>query len=421
MRLVRAADLEEAFFEYKELEEIAAVREIIRSVRRHGDEAVKRYTREFDGVILEELKVGALEVEEAYGRVDERIVSSIGHAADNIRKFAERQLDQFEDFQCQIAPGVIARQKVSPIERVGLYVPGGRFPLVSTLLMGAVPARVAGVREVIVCSPPSYNGSIHPAILVAADMVGVDEIFRVGGAQAIAAMAYGTQTIKKVDKIVGPGNKYVAWAKREVWGSVGIDFLAGPTEIMIIADETADPKVVAADLLAQAEHDVEAVPLLVTPSAGLAKEVSEEIERQLGELMTGDIARASIEKNGMIILVDDMREAVHVANAKAPEHLALQVRNPQDHIGELRNYGSLFVGRYSAEVLGDYSAGINHTLPTNGGARYAAGLSVRDFIRLQTILEVTKEGVMTIGPVAEALAEAEGLDGHARSIAMRMQ
>jgi len=286
--------------------------------------------------------------------------------------------------------------------------------------MCAVPARVAGVKEVVVCSPPSHRRSIHPAVLIAADVVGVDEIYRVGGAQAIAAMAYGTQTIRKVDKIVGPGNKYVVSAKREVWGVVGIDFLAGPTEIMIIADKTADPKTIAADLLAQAEHDVEAIPILVTTSLELAEEVQKEIELQLRELVTRDTAGASIQRNGMVILVNDMQEAIHVANEKAPEHLSLQVGRPQDHLAELRNYGSLFVGGYSAEALGDYSGGINHTLPTNGCARYTAGLSVKDFIRLQTILEVTKEGLMVIGPTAKTLAEIEGLDGHAKSIAMRM-
>jgi len=420
MRFVRVTELEEDFFAYEELEEIAAVREIIRAVRRHGDEAVKRYTSEFDGVALEELNVEPSEVEEAYCEIDEGVIAAIEHAARNIRRFAERQLEQFEDFEYEVAPGVFARQKVTPIERVGVYVPGGRFPLVSSLLMCAVPARVAGVKEVVVCSPPSHRRSIHPAILIAADVVGVDEIYRVGGAQAIAAMAYGTQTIRKVDKIVGPGNKYVVSAKREVWGVVGIDFLAGPTEIMIIADETADPKTIAADLLAQAEHDVEAIPILVTTSLELAEEVQKEIELQLRELVTRDTAGASIQRNGMVILVNDMQEAIHVANEKAPEHLSLQVRRPQDHLAELRNYGSLFVGGYSAEALGDYSGGINHTLPTNGCARYTAGLSVKDFIRLQTILEVTKEGLMVIGPTAKTLAEIEGLDGHAKSIAMRM-
>jgi len=430
MRIIRGTDLEESFFTYKDAEEIAVVREILRDVRQNGDDAVKRYTLKYDGVALEEMRVSVSEVKDAYHRVDNKVISSIERAAENIKKFAEKQLVQFEDFEFEIVPGVFTGQKVMPIERVGIYVPGGRFPLVSTLLMCAIPAKVARVSDLAVCSPPSYNGSIprggislgsiHPAILVAADIVGVNEIYKIGGVQAIGAMAYGTQTIKRVDKIVGPGNRYVALAKKEVFGAVGIDFIAGPTEIMIIADETANPEYLAADLLAQAEHDVEALPVLVTTSMELADKVKKALEFQLQELKTRNTARISIDNNGKIILVNDMDEAVNIANKKAPEHLELQVKNPERYIDKFKNYGSLFTGEYSAEVLGDYSSGLNHTLPTNTSARYTAGLSVRDFLKLQTTLGVTKEGLSVIGPVAKTLAETEGLDGHARSIAIRI-
>ncbi len=420
MKIIKGTDLEESFFEYREIEETPVVKAIIDDVRQNGDDAVKRHTLKFDGVALEELRVDISEVKDAYHKVDKMVIASIKSAGENVKKFAEKQLDQFKDFELEIVPGVFTGQKVTPVERVGIYVPGGRFPLVSTLLMCALPAKIAGVKEIAVCSPPSYQGTIHPAILTASDMVGINEIYKVGGVQAIVAMAYGTQTIKQVDKIVGPGNKYVTLAKKMVFGVVGIDFVAGPTEIVIIADQTANPEVLAADLLAQAEHDVEAVPVLITTSPELAKMVKEQVNRQLQELMTKDIAKNSIEKNGMIILVKDMSEAVRIANRKAPEHLALQVENPQDYIDKVKSYGSLFVGKYSAEALGDYSSGINHTLPTNTCARYTGGLSIKDFIRLQTILRVTEDGLRAIGPVAKTIAETEGLDGHAKSITIRM-
>lgn len=421
MKIVKASDLEEAFFTYKDIEEIAVVKEIVEDVRRNGDSALKRLTLQFDGVALEELRVSTSEIKGAYRKIDgERLVSSIQYAAENIQRFAERQRRQMEAFEFEIVPGVFTGQKVIPIERVGIYVPSGRFPLVSTLLMCAIPAKVAGVAEIVVCSPPSHHGFIHPAILVAADMLNVHELYRVGGAQAIGAMAYGTRAIKKVDKIVGPGNKYVALAKKEVFGIVGIDFVAGPTEIMIIADETANPEYLAADLLAQAEHDGDALPILVTTSLELAHKVQEKIELTIQRLGTRETARLSIEKNCVILLVGDLDEAVEVANRRAPEHLQLQLKDPEHLVDQLRNYGSLFIGEYSAEALGDYSSGLNHTLPTNLGARYTGGLSVKDFLKLQTTLRVTKDGLLGVGPTARTLAEIEGLLGHAQSVATRM-
>jgi len=285
--------------------------------------------------------------------------------------------------------------------------------------MGVVPALVAGVPQISVCSPPGYAGEIHPVILVAAHRLGIKRVFRMGGAQAIAAFAYGTESIEAVDKIVGPGNKYVAQAKKEVFGRVGIDLIAGPTEVLILADEDADPEWLAADLLAQAEHDPEACALLVTTSPTLAEQVSGALANQLPRLKTAAIAGESLQHNGMIILAKDLGQAVELVNRKAPEHLEIQLKNPGEVLGRLRNYGSLFVGEYSAEVLGDYSAGINHTLPTNTTARYRGGLSVFDFVKVLTSLEVTGKGLREIGPVAEKLAEAEGLDAHRRAVAIR--
>jgi histidinol dehydrogenase len=286
--------------------------------------------------------------------------------------------------------------------------------------MCCIPARVAGVKEISVFSPPTYNGSIHPAILVAADICQVEEIYRIGGIQSIAAMAYGTETIKKVDKIVGPGNQFVAAAKKLVYGAVGIDFIAGPTELLIIADDSANPAFIAADLLGQAEHDINAIPILITNSPELAEQVNQQIEKQLLDLATADIASQSLKNNGVIVLVDSIEEAISIANKKAPEHLELQAKNAEVYVDRLKNYGSLFIGSFSAEALGDYSSGLNHTLPTNGCARYTGGLSVRDFLKFQTTLEVKEEGLSAIGKTAIEFGRLEGLEGHARSVEIRM-
>lgn len=412
--------MREDFFKYKEIEELASVKDIISDVQRNGDEAVKDYTERFDGVSLTCLKVDKKEISDAKSGLTHDEINTLKIAAANIKKFAEKQKGQFQDFEIEIQPGVFTGQKVLAIRRVGIYTPGGSYPLPSTVLMCAIPAQVAGVEQIILCSPPTTNGKINPAILAAADICGITEVYQIGGVQSIAAMAYGTKTISPVDKIVGPGNKYVTAAKKEVYGTVGIDFIAGPTELLIIADETANPDYIAADLLAQAEHDINAIPLLITNSQKLALQVEKEVQKQLVKLKTVDIARISLENNGLIILVDKIEEAVKIANKKAPEHLELQVKNTDAYIDKLKNYGSLFIGSLAAEVLGDYSSGLNHTLPTNTTARYTGGLSVKDFIKIQTTLRVEKQGLDLIGPVAEKFGRIEGLDGHAKSVGRRL-
>ena len=420
MRIVKYSELDETIFHYKEMQEIGSVKEILNGVARHGDRAVRKYTLEYDGVELRQFQLEKAR-QAALQQVDEKTRSVLEASAKNIRQFARRQMEQLQDFEFEIQSGVITGQKVIPLDRVGVYVPAGRFPLPSTLLMCAIPAKVAGVGEIIVCSPPTFNGTIHPAILAAAEIAGVDEVFWIGGVQAIGAMAYGTESIKPVDKIVGPGNKYVAYAKKEVYGRVGIDFIAGPTEVMILADETANPAFIAADLLAQAEHDPDATPILITTSSKLAYNVSSEVTRQLNQLKTKEVASQSIENNGIIVIVENSDEAIEIANRMAPEHLELQTKHPENYVNKLKKYGSLFIGEYAAEVLGDYSSGLNHTLPTNTTARYTGGLSVKDFVKFQTTLRVTAEGLKSIGPTAKHLGELEGLHGHARAIDIRMQ
>jgi histidinol dehydrogenase len=325
----------------------------------------------------------------------------------------------YRDFEYEIEPGVYCGQKVVPIERIGVYVPAGRHPLVSTLLMCCVPARVAGVNEIAVCSPPSAEGTVDSKILAACGIAGVREIYRLGGVQAVAALAFGTDTVKKVDKIFGPGNQYVAQAKKEVFGAVGIDLIAGPTEVMIIADRHADPRLCAADLLAQAEHDPAAVPILVSDHEPFLRRTARQVDIQMAKLATGRTCRESWNRNGTMILVHNLDQAVRVANLRAAEHLELLVRRPERILSELKNYGSLFIGRFSAEALADYSSGLNHTLPTNRSARYTGGLSVRDFLKIQTTLRVNKKGLRSIGPAAEEMARNEGLEGHLQSIKIR--
>ena len=421
MKIIRYNELEKDFFEYKEIEEIGSVQEIISVVRHNGDQAIREYTSKFDDIALGQFKVSTSEIKRAYDQLDKKQVNSLEFAAENIRRFAIKQKEQLIDFEYELRLGVFAGQRVIPIERIGVYTPGGRYPLPSTVLMCCVPAQVAGVKEIVVCSPPTYNGSIHPAILVAADICQVAEIYRIGGAQSIAAMAYGTESIKKVDKIVGPGNQYITAAKKLVFGTVGIDFIAGPTELLIIADEPANPVFIAADLIGQAEHDIHASPILITTSQNLVNRVIQEIEQQLIHLKTADVARLSLNNNGTIIIVDSIDVAFKIANKKAPEHLELQLNNPEKYLNHLWNYGSLFIGSYSAEALGDYSSGLNHTLPTNSCARYTGGLSVKDFLKFQTTLRVTEQGLSSIGSQAMQLGEMEGLQGHTRSVGIRMK
>ncbi len=419
MSIVNYSDLPESFFRYEEDEALFTVGEIILDVKTRGDAAVREYTRKFDGVSPEFFRVPEEALQAALHEITPETLAALRSAAENIRRFAELQRAQLQDFEAELNPGVFTGQRVLPLARVGVYVPGGNFPLISTLLMGVIPAAVAGVPEICVVSPPTHHGHIHPAILAAAHVAGVREVYQVGGVQAIAALAYGTESIRPVDKIVGPGNKYVAQAKREVFGAVSIDMIAGPTEIMIIADDSADPEILAADLLAQAEHDADARPVLITPDRALAAAVQKAVARQLEALPTRATAAEAVKRNGLIILAKNLDQAAQIANRKAPEHLEIQVRDAAVFSKELRNYGSLFIGENSAEVLGDYSSGINHTLPTNTTARYRGGLSVHDFLKIHTTLRVSAEGLEHIGPIAEALAHAEGLEGHAKSISIR--
>lgn len=400
------------------------VQEIISRVITKGDRAVKEYTRQLDKVELKNFRVRKNDLEKAKFKVSSRLKEAIRLAAENLYRFSEKQLEilkKLNNLKLAIRPGVFAIGKIIPIKRIGIYIPGGRYPLISSLLMAAVPARVAGVREIAVCSPPGKGGRLHPAILYAASLMEIEEIYAIGGAQAIAALAAGTETIKPVDKIVGPGNVYVSEAKKEVYGRVGIDFIAGPTELLIIADRTAKPELVASDLIAQAEHDPLARAWLITDDLKLARDVREKIIKQLEKVKTSSTARRSLTEQGLIIMVDDLKEAADLANKIAPEHLELQVEDADRLVNQIRNYGSLFIGHWSAEALGDYSSGLNHILPTDRAARYTGGLSVKDFLKFHTVLKVSSEGLREIGPAAASLARAEGLYGHEASIRMRLK
>lgn len=420
MKIIKASEIRDEFFEYSEIGDMEIVKKILEDVRISGDKAVKEYTKKFDNVDLSSFKVEKDEIESAYNQLTEETLTAIKDSAENIRKFADRQMSQFNEFEMEVSLGVFAGQKVVPVERACVYAPGGNFPLPSSVLMGVIPAKSAGVEEVIVCSPPTFGGTLHPAVIVAADIAGADEIYKIGGVQAIGAAAYGTDSIAPVSVIVGPGNKYVTAAKKAVFGAVGIDLIAGPSEVLIFADDSANSEFIAADLLAQAEHDKDAISILVTTSETVAEKVSIEVEKQLENLDTKETAKVSIENNGVIIIVEDIEQAVDIINRKAPEHLEIQIEDPDTVISKLKNYGGLFIGENSVEALGDYCAGPNHTLPTSGAARYTAGLSVKDFIKLQTTLRVEKEGLKSIGKTAITMAEAEGLSGHAESIRKRV-
>jgi len=390
------------------------VKYVIEEVRRNGDKAVRKYTAIFDKVELKDFKVSKREIREAYREAGRETVETIRKAATNIRRFAKTQLKNFQDFE-YTENGVTVGQKIIPLERIGVYVPGGRYPLPSTALMCIIPAKVAGVREIIVCSP-----KIKPVTIVAVDLSGADLIFKIGGVQAIAAMAYGTETIPKVDKIVGPGNIYVTTAKKEVFGDCGIDLLAGPSEILIIADNYANPKFVAADLLAQAEHDVNTKIFFVTNSKNLIKKVNDELKIQIKKLETKNIIKEAF-KNKKVILVKNLEEAIKIANQIAPEHLALQVKNPKKYLNQLKNYGSLFLNSYSAVAFGDYCSGPNHVLPTDGTSRFTGGLSAKDFIKIQTYQYITKRGAKKLAPIAKEFASFEGLDAHKKSVEIRFK
>jgi len=401
----------------------SAVKEIIEQVRTGGDRALRDLAARFDRSSPEEMEVpmdGARRAFEELEATDASLVAALRLAADHIQRFAELQKKQFTDFEVELEPGLFTGQRCIPVERAAVYVPAGRFPLISTVLMGVIPAKVAGVDEVILLSPPLEEGLPDRRILAAASLAGADRIFAVGGAQAVAAAAFGTESIPRCDVIVGPGNKYVAAAKRLLFGQVGIDFVAGPTDVLIIADDRASADLLAADMLAQAEHDPDARARVLVPNEGLARAVQVELDRQLKQLATADTARASLDTGGLIIIYETMEEAVRIANTIAPEHLELHLEKAANIVPRLRNYGSLFIGRRAAEVLGDYSAGINHTLPTSGTARFTGGLSVRHFIKTVTSLRCTPgSGFETSRQAAALIARAEGLDAHRQSAESR--
>lgn len=409
--------------DYGTPEQNQAVKEIVAAIKREGDTALLRYTERFDGVSLtpDALRVTPEELEAAYSRVEESFVTAIRAAAVNIRSFHARQKrNSWMDLQ---PDGTILGQIIRPLKRVGVYVPGGKAAYPSSVLMNVIPAQIAGVPEIVMVTPPATGGKagIDPYILVAAAEAGVHEIYRVGGAQAVAALAFGTESIEPVDKICGPGNIYVALAKREVYGAVDIDSIAGPSEIVVLADDSAEPAYVAADLLSQAEHDEMASAILVTPSQELAFAVAAEVERQLQELPRQSIARASVEAYGAIIVVEDIAEGISVVNRLAPEHLEIVVADPMELLGSIENAGAIFLGPYSSEPVGDYFAGPNHIIPTNGTARFSSPVDVDDFIKKSSLIYYSKEALLRDGHSIIELARREGLEGHARAIEIRLE
>lgn len=399
----------------------AAVKDILLNVRTNKDEALFKYTKDFDkaDINASNIVVTKEEIEEAYTKVDPALVDVIRKSLKNIKEYHEKQ-KQYSWFDSK-PDGTILGQKVTPLARAGVYVPGGKAAYPSSVLMNVVPAKVAGVEQIIMCTPPDHEGKVYPTTLVAANEAGVDVVYKAGGAQAIAAMAYGTESIPKVDKICGPGNIYVALAKKAVFGYVSIDSVAGPSEILVIADETANPRYVAADLLSQAEHDEMASAILITTSSELANKVSAEIDGFLKELSRSEIISKSLDNYGYILLVDDINEAVSVANDIASEHLEIVTKDPFNVMTKIKNAGAIFLGEYSSEPLGDYFAGPNHVLPTNGTAKFFSALSVDDFIKKSSIISYSREALEAIHNDIENFAAAEHLTAHANSIKVRFE
>ena len=452
IKIVKASELEESFFEGRDFgESIDVVKDVLRDVKTMGDKALSDYGAKFDVSAPSHFEIPQNELKAAAEKMKHEnpgLYESLCYSRDLAKKFAERQRESFDEFEIELAPGLFTGQKNIPVDRAGVYVPAGRFPLLSTVIMTVVPAKAAGVGQVIMCTPPR----VHPddlddakaqgtgipgkpfvggrpyadeGIMAAAFICGADKVYACGGSQAIGAMAFGTESIPKVDVVVGPGNKFVAEAKRLIYGTVGIDMLAGPTEVFAIADDSANPKWLAADLLAQAEHDVVAQPILATDSEEIAKAVQQEIEEQLKDLPTAETARRSVDTFGKIIVTSSIEEACEIANKKAPEHLelAMDAGEKLEAAKKLvHNYGSLFIGHGSAEVFGDYAAGLNHTLPTSGSARFTGGLSVRAFIKTVTTLRTIegKEGPLASAKAAGILGDAEGLAAHARAARIRI-
>ncbi len=402
-----------------EVDVAGIVSAIINDVRKRGDAALFEYCAKFDGAELESLEVSPEEFEAAFAAVEPEFLRVLETAAANIRAFHEKQVHN--SFIIAEKDGVVMGQKVTPLDRVGLYVPGGTAAYPSTVLMDAIPAKIAGCGEIVITTPPSKDGSVNPAILAAAKVAGVDRVFKLGGAQAVAALAYGTRSVPRVDKIVGPGNAFVAEAKKQVFGQVAIDMIAGPSEILVVADGKSSPRQIAADLLSQAEHDKMASAVLVTESMALAEAVRDEIDRQVRLLPRFEIASASIDANGKIIVVDTIDQAIGISNAISPEHLELCLDNPFDYLEKVRHAGSIFMGRNCPEALGDYLAGPNHTLPTGGTARFYSPLSVDDFVKKSQYSYFTADALRAVADKVALFARKEGLEGHARSALSRFE
>ena len=394
------------------------VTDIIKNVRANGDAAIVEYCKKFDGATDDVIEVTQAEIEAAFEQVDAELIAILEEAKENITAFHSKQVRN--SFVINDKDGVIIGQKVMPIEKVGLYVPGGTASYPSSVLMNCVPAKIAGCSEIVMVTP-AKAGYIKPVILAAAKIAGVDRIFKVGGAQAVAALAYGTESIPKVDKIVGPGNAFVAEAKKQVFGTVDIDMIAGPSEILVVADGINNPAHIAADLLSQAEHDKMATAVLITDSAEFAAKVSEELEKQIPQLPRAEIARVSVDTNGKIIITDSLKKAMEVSNILAPEHLEICVDNPFEYLGLVKNAGSVFLGKNCPEALGDYFAGPNHTLPTSGTARFSSPLSVDDFVKKTQFSYFSREALCEIGDKVVRFATEEGLDAHARSVSIRTE
>lgn len=414
---IKAEILSRGDLDYKDIN--VTVEEIVKNVKENGDKAVLGYTAKFDGAKLEKMEVTEEEMNRAWERTPDSLKKALTEAGDSIRKFHEKQ--KRNSFMDNALKGRITGQLINPIEKVGIYVPGGKSPYPSTVLMNAIPAKVAGVKELTMITPPGKSGEIMDNILVAARIAGVDKIFKIGGAQGVAALAYGTETVPKVYKITGPGNIYVALAKKQVYGIVDIDMIAGPSEILIIADDTANPKYIAADLLSQAEHDELASSILVTPSEKLAEAVSKEVDIQLAQLSKREIAEKSLENYGRIIITKDLDEAIDMANDIATEHLELMVAEPFLYVNSIKNAGAIFVGENTPEPLGDYYAGPNHTLPTNGTSKFSSPLSVDDFIKKTSVIYYSKDALREVKDTILEISDSEGLTAHSNSIRIRFE
>ena len=394
------------------------VSDILKDIKENGDDAVKAYTEKFDGVLIDELKVSDLEIKKAYEKLDDSLLTALKQAASNIEKFHKKQIP--EEWEIEVHPGINAGQIVRPINSAGCYIPGGRAAYPSSILMTVIPAKIAGVEKVICVTPPQKDGSILDAILVAADIAGADEIYKVGGSQAIGALAYGTESIPQVEKIVGPGNIFVTAAKKLVYGQVDIEFPAGPSEVLILADDTAIPKYLATDILAQAEHDPNASCFLVTDSEKIANETLKYVEELTKEAPRREIIEESLSKSGKIIITNTLDEAIYVTNEYAPEHLIISTADDDKTLSQIKNAGSIFLGHFSPVAAGDYGSGTNHVLPTGGGAKMYSGLSTTDFIKKPTVQRLTKDGLKLLSKTSVPIAEYEGFFAHANSFKTRL-